>query len=218
MLITESLHLLLTTPEGTPQTWASRSLGANAALVTDLVVAERVVLSDEKRPRVSVVSTAPTGHPVLDPGLALLATRDGKRLDSLVSWARLDPKEAVVESLVAQGVLTLGQRTMLGLGAPRTPERNPEPEQMLRARLAAVLAGQAEADVTETTLLGILQGLGVARTILRAESGELRGGSLKKRIQQVVESSPTGTAVERAVDAVIAATTAAVTVAVTAGS
>lgn len=217
MLIVEALHLLLTNPAGTPEAWSQRNVGANAALITDLVVAERVTLSDEKRPRVQVISTQPTGNPVLDGALPLLAQRDGKRLDSLVMWNKLDPRDAVVQSLVQQGILELGERTMLGLGAPKTPERNPEPEQMLRHRLAAVLAGQAVADIGDTTVLAILQAMNVAHKVLKDESGGLRAGQLKKRINEVVESSPAGTAVEKAVQAMQVAIMTATTTAIMAG-
>lgn len=212
MLIVEYLHLLLTTPKGTPENWASfRKIGETGALLTDLVVAERITLSDDKHPRLELLSTFPTGHSVLDAALPLVAQRHGKRLDQVVTWGKLDPRDDVVASLVARGVLSLGERTFLGLGGPRTPEVNPEPEQEIRARLAAVLAGAAPADIAEATLLGILQGMGAAHAILRDESGGLRTGQLKKRISQVVEESPAGTAVTRAVQAItIAAATAAV--------
>lgn len=219
MLIVEALHLLLTKDdEGTPETYSYRDLGASAALITDLMVAERVTLTEEKRPRVQVISTQPTGNPVLDAALPVLAERDGKRLDSLVVWKKLDPRDEVVDSLVQQGILELGERTMLGLGAPKTPERNPEPEQMLRQRLAAVLAGQAGPDIGDTTVLAILQAMNVAHKILQEESGGLRAGQLKKRIKEVVETSPAGTAVEKAVQAMtIAIMTATTTTMITGG-
>ncbi|WP_420113603.1 GOLPH3/VPS74 family protein [Pseudactinotalea sp.] len=213
MLIVEALHLLLTTEAGTPEAWSQRNVAASAALITDLVIAERVTLSDEKRPRVQVISTQPTGNPVLDGALPLLAERDGKRLDSLVTWHKLDPRDAVVESLVQQGILEYGERTMLGMGAPKTPERNPEPEQMVRQRLAAVLAGERPPDIGDTTVLAILQAMNVAHKVLKEESGGLRAGQLKKRINEVVESSPAGTAVEKAVQAMQVALMTATTTA-----
>lgn len=79
-----------------------------------------------------------------------------------------------------------------------------------------MIAGSARADGMESTLLGILQGLNVAPTVLRAESGGMRSRDLKRRITEVVEESPAGVAVGRAVQAVTAATTA-VTIAVVAG-
>ncbi len=218
MLIVEYLHLLLTRSEGTPEGYGTqRGYGETAALITDLLVAERVVLSADRKPRVEVVSAAPTGHMVLDHALPLLVERSGRKLESLITWRKLDPSRVVAESLILQGVLARGERTMLGLGEIRTPELNPEPEQMVRQQLAAVLAGQVPAGIVETTLLAVLQGLGVAHKVLRVESGGLRAGQLKKRIDAVVQESPAGTAVERAVQAMAAAVATGAMVAVMAG-
>lgn len=219
MLISEQLYLLLTKAEGTQEKpGTQRGYGLTAALVADLVAAGRATLTEEKRPRMDVVDTTPTGNPVLDSGLTALEPKSGKRLDRIVSSARLNPEDAVVSSLVDSGILERGERTMMGLGKPRTPEVNSGPEQELRARIAAVLAGTSEPTTTEATLLSILQALGVARRILADESGGMRGGQLKKRIQAIVDQSPTGDAVERAMQALSSAiVTAAVIPAVVAG-
>jgi hypothetical protein len=219
MLITEELYLLLTKDSGTQeQPGTQRGYGLSAALITDLVVAGSVTLTEEKKPRVHVVNADPTAHPVLDQGLAFLAAKDGKRIDTLVTATKLNPEDAVVESLVRQGILSIGSRTMLGLGKPRTPEIDPAPERELRQRLEWVLAGGKQADLTEATLLSILQALDVAKKILAAESGGMRGKDLKARIKAVVHDSPTGDAVQRSVQAVNAALmSAAIIPAVVAG-
>ncbi|WP_162903908.1 GPP34 family phosphoprotein [Leucobacter sp. wl10] len=213
MLIAEELYLLLTKDLGTQESpGTQRGYGLTAALIADLVLAERVVLTEEQPPHLIVVSSSPTGHPVLDAGLAQLAGRNGKRLDQLVTWSKLDPEETVVASLVKQGVLAYGDRTFFGMGKPRTPEQDPEPERRTRTRLTAVLAGTAAPTAADATLLSVLQGLGVARYILKAESNGMRGQELKTRIDAVVEHSPTGEAVDRAVQALNAAIMAAAAV------
>jgi len=215
MLIVEELHLLLTNPAGTPeQSGAMRGYGAAAALITDLLLAGRVALTDEKRPRVHVVFDAPTGNAVLDAGLQRLRERNGKRLDSLVTWSKLDLQEQVIASLVQAGVLVLGEPGGLGFGKPRGVERDPMPEGQLRARIAAVLSGAAWPTVADATLLAILQGLGVAHRILYAESGGMRAGDLKRRITQIVAHSPAGSAVDKAVQAMNAALMTTIFVAV----
>lgn len=219
MLIVEELYLLLTKAEGTQERPGTpRAYGLVAAVVTDLIVAERVALTEEKRPRVMVALNQATGHPVLDTALALIGQKDGRRLESLVTWGKLDPEAQVVDSLVRAGVLEMGDRTFLGLGRPRTPEANAGPEQMLRARLAAVLAGQAWPTAADATLLSVLQALGIARPILAAESGGMKARELKHRINEVVAASPAGTAVERAVQAMnTVIVTAAIMPAIAAG-
>ncbi|GAA4190444.1 hypothetical protein GCM10022219_07820 [Microbacterium oryzae] len=217
MLIVEELHLLLTTADGAQERSGSmRAYGEAAAIVTDLVLANRVTLSEEKRPRVQITSDAPIGHPVLDFALERLLAKDGARLDSVITWAKLDPEQPVVASLVDAGVLAIGERTFWGLGKARTPEADPAPEAALRARLAAVLAGTAPAGVADATLLAILQGLDVAGTILREEAAGRRPRALKARISEIVGASPAGSAVERAVQAMnTAIMTAAIIPAIT---
>lgn len=201
MLISEALYLLLTDREGKPEAVGMDNLGMTAAVIIDLVVAERVVLSDEKSPRVYLISQEPTGHPVLDTAQSVIAQRHGYRLEALISWPRLDPRAAVVTSLIHRGVLALDDRPRHGFGPQKTPEINPEPEQMIRMRIAAVLAGQAPADIAESTLLSILHGMGLAHKILRQEAGGMSAHGLKKRIAEVSEHSAAGSAVEKSVQA-----------------
>ncbi|MGX9347701.1 GOLPH3/VPS74 family protein [Microbacterium sp. KNMS] len=220
MLIVEELHLLLTNAAGTQERPGTmRAYGEAAALITDLVLAGRVSLTDGKKPRIRVLSDAPTGHPVLDEAMIRLRAKDGARLESVITWSKLDPEREVVASLVQAGVLEVGERTFWGLGKPRTPERDSAPEASLRARLAAVLDGAADPGVADTTILAILQGLDVARHVLADEAGGRRPRALKARIAEIVESSPAGTAVERAVQAMNAAImTAAIMPAMIAGA
>ncbi|HEY9293436.1 MAG TPA: GPP34 family phosphoprotein [Microlunatus sp.] len=164
-------------------------------------------------PRLHLGSTEPLGHPVLDFGLQRLAQKkDGTRLDTLVTWSKLDPQEQVVASLVDAGVLTLGSKTMLGLGRSNTPEIDPAPEGRLRARLAEVLLGRAAPTVADASLLSILVGLGVAQHLLSAESGGLKGRRLKQRVVELSAQTAAGSAVGRAVDGMNAALMTAVIV------
>lgn len=212
MLIVEELHLLLLRPDGRREGAASvnRLYGEIAAVIVDLVLNGRVTVTAEKHPRVQIVSTEPTGDPVLDGALSRLAPVNGSRLQSLLMRTKLDPLEDVVASLVAQGVLVRGERGFLGLGSQRTPEVDPGPEALLRSRLAAVLAGTAAPAQADLALLSILQGLNAAHPILRAESGGATAGQLKKRIEQLTAGSPAGDAVAKAVNAAVAAVLMAV--------
>ncbi len=63
MLISESLFLLLRRDDGKPESaMAQRGYGLAAAVITDLVLAERVTLSDDKDPRMTVLASG-TGRP-----------------------------------------------------------------------------------------------------------------------------------------------------------
>ncbi|WP_372969616.1 GPP34 family phosphoprotein [Microbacterium sp.] len=212
MLIVEELHMLLLRPDGRTESAVSvnRLYGEVAAVIVDLALHRRIAVSDEKNPVVEIVSTEPTGNPILDTTLQRLVPLRGKRLQSLVARPKLDPLEIVVESLVVQGVLVRGERGFFGWGSARTPESDPGPEQLLRSRLAAVLAGTAAPTQADLALLSILQNLDAAHAILREESGGLSSRELKKRIIELTAGSAAGDAVAKAVHDAIAAAMVAI--------
>ena len=212
MLIVEELHMLLLRPDGRVESAVSvnRLYGEVAAVIVDLALHGRISVSDEKNPVVDIVSTEPTGNPILDMTLQRLVPLRGKRLQSLVVRTKLDPLEVVVESLVVQGVLVRGERGFFGWGSARTPESDSAPEQVLRSRLAAVLAGTAAPTQADLALLSILQNLNSAHAILRDECGGMSARDLKKRIEELTAGSPAGDAVARAVNDAIAAAMVAI--------
>lgn len=214
MLIVEELHMLLLRPDGRVESAVSvnRLYGEVAAVIADLALHGRVAVSSDKNPTVEIVSTEPTGNPILDTTLERLVPLRGKRLQSLVARPKLDPLEVVVESLVVQGVLIRGERGFFGWGSARTPESDPAPEQVLRSRLAAVLAGTSAPTQADLTLLSILQNLNAAHAILREECGGVSSRDLKRRIDELTAGSATGDAVAKAVnDAITAALVATMT-------
>ena len=100
MLTCEELFLLLTKDSGKPESrMAHSSYGLTGALLTDLLLAGRISLTEERSPRIYIVSSEPTGHPVLDRALEILPAKDGKRFSSLVSWGKLNPTRHIAESL-----------------------------------------------------------------------------------------------------------------------
>ncbi|WP_314425610.1 GPP34 family phosphoprotein [uncultured Microbacterium sp.] len=207
MLIVEELHMLLLRPDGRVESSVSvnRLYGEVAAVIVDLALHGRITMANEKNPVVEIVSTEPTGNPILDTTLERLVPLRGKRLQSLVVRPKLDPLEVVVESLVVQGVLIRGERGFFGWGSARTPESDSTPERALRARLAAVLAGTLAPTKADLALLSILQNLNAAHAILRDECGGLSSRDLKKRIEELTAGSAAGDAVARAVNAAITA-------------
>lgn len=207
MLIVEELHLLLLRPDGRIESsvGTNRLFGEVAAVIVDLVLHGRVTVGEGKNPPISIVSDAPTGHPVLDAALARLAPVNGKKLQSLVMRSKLDPLDEVVASLASQGVLARGERGFFGWGSERTPESDPGPEALLRSRLAAVVGGTVVPTQPDLVLLAILQGMNAAHPLLRDEVGLVSAGQLKKRIEQLTAGSPAGDAVSRAVTSVITA-------------
>jgi len=214
MLIVEELHMLLLRPDGRVESAVSvnRLYGEIAAVIIDLALHGRVVVSEGKNPTVEIVSTEPTGNPILDSTLARLVPLRGKRLQSLVTRPKLDPLEVVVESLIVQGVLVRGERGFFGWGSARTPESDSTPEQALRARLAAVIAGSAAPTQADLALLSILKNLNAAYGILRDQCAGMSARDLTRRIEELTAGSAAGDAVAQAVnDAITAAMVAIMT-------
>ena len=111
MLIAEELFLLLRRDDGAPESAsAQRGYGIAAAVITDLVLAERVTLSDDKDPRMSVLVAGPVGHPALDAAMARLEQRDGKKLSSLVTDRKLAVEGEVATTLADAGVIDIVEK------------------------------------------------------------------------------------------------------------
>ncbi|MBD3914863.1 GOLPH3/VPS74 family protein [Nocardioides hwasunensis] len=214
MLISESLFLLLRRDDGKAESaFAASTYGLAAAAITDLVLVERVTLSDDKDPRMTVLDTGPTGHPALDASLARLQEKDGKKLSSLITDGKVAVEEHVAAALAGQGVIRIEEKRALGLVPAKYPVIDPEPERRVREQLRTVLLGGTP-QPADATLLAVLQGLGMAEKVLAEEKGTLSKKELEARIEQVSEEVVAGDAVAQAVAQAIAAMNVAVMTAV----
>jgi len=160
---------------------------------------------------VRVIDATPTGRAVLDKVLARIVEKDGKRLSTLVQDRKLDPEAEVVQRLVSDGVVEVVPARLLGLIPTKRPTLDPLPEREIRERLRSVLAG-APPSATDATLLAILQGLGVAKKVLAAESEGMSAKDLKRRVAQASDEVAVGVAIKRAIDSLNAAILTAVIV------
>jgi hypothetical protein len=212
MLIAEELFLLLRRDDGKPENaMAYHGYGLAAAIITDLVVAERITLSDDKDPRMTVLVPGPVGHPALDAAMTRLEQRDGKKLSSLVTDGKVGREKEVAEALAAAGVIRVEEKRALGLVPERYPVVDPEPERRIRERLRTVLLGGTPTPA-DASLLSILQGLGVAPKVLEQEKGDLGKKELEQRIEEVATDVVAGEAVAKAVAAMNTAIMTAVIV------
>jgi hypothetical protein len=199
MLIVEELFLLLRRDDGTPESMsAPRGYGLAAAVITDLVLAEQVTLSDDKDPRVSVLGPRPLGHPALDAAMIRLRERDGTKLSSLVADRKLAVEEQTAQALAAAGVVRTEAKRAWGLVPAKYPVLDPGPERRVREHLRVALAG-ATPRTEDATLLAILHALGVAPKVLEQEKGTLGRRDLEQRIKEISAEVEAGDAVSRAV-------------------
>jgi len=219
MLTCEELFLLLTKDSGKPESRMTYpAYGLTGALLTDLLLAGRISLTEERSPRIYIISSEPTGHPVLDQALEILPAKNGKRFSSLVSWGKLNPTRHIAQSLEAAGVVRIYTGGLFGSLNPSYPTLDPLPERQLRARIDAALRGVQPPTSSDVALLSILQALGVAPTVLPQQETGLSRGELKRRIKELAGENPVGRAVQRAVEAVTMAIIAAGSVAAASSS
>ena len=212
MLIAEELFLLLRRDDGKPESaMAQRGYGLAAAVITDLVVAERITLSEDKDPRMTVLVRGPVGHPALDAAMVRLEQKDGKKLSSLVTDGKVAVEREVAAALRAAGVIDVEEKRARGLVPERYPVRDPEPERRIRERLRTVLLGGTPTPA-DASLLSILQGLEVAPKVLEEEKGTLGKKELRRRIEEVSTDVVAGEAVAKAVAAMNTAMLTAVIV------
>ncbi|WP_040158450.1 GOLPH3/VPS74 family protein [Mobilicoccus massiliensis] len=210
MTISEDLFLLLTRDDGKPESaFTQASYGYAAANVVDLVLAERVRLSEDKDPRVSVVDASPTGHPALDAALARLGEKDGKKASQLISDGRVAAEDQIVDSLAQAGIIRVEEKRMLGLVPEKRPVLDPSPERALRGRLRAVLHG-GSATPQEATVLSILQGLDLAAKVLADEWAGLSKREVKTRIKELAADIRMSEAMSKAVANAVASMNAAI--------
>lgn len=208
MLIVEDLFLLLRRDDGKPENaYIYNSYGLAAAVVSDLILAGRVRLTPDPcdpDPRVQVVDERPTGQLTLDAALEVLRGRTDTALSALIADSALDPEPTVARNLADAGIVEVVEKRALGLVPARYPVLDPAPENRTRQRLRAVLAGQPPTPA-DTTLLSILQALGMVTKVLADELGDLSAEDAKDRIAALTAKDPAGQALGTAEEAVHAA-------------
>lgn len=204
LLSCEELFMLLLRDDGK---WLSVGLaigaGLSAAVVADARQLGRVQFDGDKNPRVSLVDPSPTGHPALDLAIRRLADKNHRRLESTVADSKLDPTKAIAAQLEANGLLVARPR----LFGTRYELRDRLPT--TRQRLGSGIT-HSPASERDATLLGIIEALGVAKTVFADVHRELGGGEFRRRMKAIAASVPEARAVENVemygLAAVVAAT------------
>jgi hypothetical protein len=149
------------------------------------------------------------------------AIAEGKPRDAKGWVSRLQKdlkpiKERVADDLVAQGVLDERRRKLLGFfPQTRFPQRDPEPERALRARLREVLVTGREPTEEEAMLVALMLPFGlVEKAVEKPERKEA-----KRRAEAIADGGLAGKAVADTVKdvqtAVMVATMASITAATT---
>ncbi|MFJ2145538.1 hypothetical protein CQ012_09935 [Arthrobacter sp. MYb214] len=206
MLIAEKLYLLMADDSEKPETVVSATgYGMNAAIITDLMIAGRVALSEDQHRQIHLIGAGPCPDPVLAAPLEKLEKRGNLSLDEAVKINSLCDARSLTDSLAKAGIIEYGERTLLGLGKQRVRLINQQIQRQIRTDLQGALHGQKIPGTSDTTVLAILQAIGLVNHVLEDELAPMSGSQAQSRIAELAQDSPAADSAQRAVAAMNAA-------------
>lgn len=210
----ELLLLALSDDKGTVAFGSMLTLGLGGALLTELLLADRIAIVHEgrggKKQFVEVRDTSPLGETVLDDALAKLASAK-RRAAASTAVSRLGNRHAVARELCQLGVLRETEDQILLLFRRRVyPTVDPAPERALIRRIKAVVDGGAPPDDRSAALIGIADLTDTLSAIYDRRERKERKARLKHIAESSAGSRAAGQAVAAAHAAIMVATTAAV--------
>ncbi len=209
----EIMLLVLRDEQGTIEfgAWYNQALGA--AVLSELLIADRITIDEGKKHLVNLLSDRPMGDPVIDECLEKIAT--AKRRASATNWVSRfgnlkQLKHRVAQGLCQKNILRADEDKVLLLFKRRIyPEINPAPERQLIERLHQAIFTEEEPDDVRTV---VLVSLANACDLLKYtfDKKQLKGRA--KRIEQLSNGDVIGSAAKEAIQALQAAVIAAATV------
>jgi hypothetical protein len=130
------------------------------AVLADLALAGKI---DTDTERLTVLDPSPTGDPLLDPWLALIA---GEPKVHPVAWwlftlaeRRTEIEQPALDRLVARGILRREDKKLLWvIGLRRYPTVDGHERTEVRTRLGQLILGEDLPDPRDATLLSLLRG------------------------------------------------------------
>ena len=199
----EILLLALRDHEGTVPFGSMYQYAVGGALLSELLLSDRVRLDPLKKRLIELVSPEPLGDSLLDESLRMIS--EAKRRRTLQSWvSRLaglnQLKHRLAGQLCQRGILRADEDQVLGIFHRKIyPEINPEPEKQLLERIRrAILSDTPDLDPRTITLVALAHHSGLLR--LNLSKDELK--SRKQRIAQVIKGDVTGKAVKDVIESI----------------
>ena len=212
--IPAELFLLLTNDAGRQDSTQFRKQALAAAAIAELLLRERVALSERRNPDVEIVDHSPTGEPALDQALAALAEVRRPRLQSVLSHRRMDLTEVIGEEFVTAGAVSRKD----GWFTTTWPAEDSSIESALRARLVGSLRDSTRASLQDGIILELLRSLRIAHRILKDDLGGMKRREVDQAIKDLELDHPAAKALKQAMDSMNAAMAGAVGGAASAGS
>lgn len=195
------LFLLLTSDAGRQDSTHFRKQALAAAAIAELLLREKVALSERRNPDVEILDPTPTGEPALDQALTALAEVRRPRIQSVISHRRMDLTEVIGEEFVAAGAVSRKD----GWFTTTWPAEDSSIESALRARLVGSLADPARASLQDGILLELLRSLRIAHRILKDDLDGMKRREVDQAIKDLDVDHPAAKALKRAMDSMNAA-------------
>ena len=211
------LLLALRDEKGTVESRAGwYSLAMGGAILSELLLAGRIAVSEGKKDLVDLTDPAPLHEPQLDECLDLVA--NAKRRRSATRWVQKFAglkrlRHRIAEGLCRRGILKDSEDRILLLFTRKAyPTVDPGPERRLLEALREAIFGDSDHVDPRTT---ILASVADATGLLRPHFGKKELKAAKPRLEQLANGDLASAATRAAVQAAVVAAMAAVSTAVT---
>lgn len=210
MLVAEELLLVGTALDGRNLLSSHRPVVLAGALLTELVVRERLDL--DERGRLRVVDGGTIGEPLLDDALVRFGQRAGKKPKDVLGKVGRALEQPLLDSLVRRELVRPEPVRALGMTlTTRWPALTTGPRDAVLTDLVRVLTGAQEPDSRTGALVSLLfAGDALPRVVTKDLRQGLTGRDLRRRAKEVTKGRWASEAVARAVQEATAATIAAV--------
>lgn len=190
-----------------------------AALLSELLMHERLAIETDNKNKVLVMDDSSTDDALLDEALGQI--KSAKRQRKLQDWVQKlgqlkDLKHKVAQSLVDAHIVAAEKEKVLWLFERRVyPELNPEPEQQIREAMRSAVMSNDEVEPRVAILVALANSAKLLPQVFTKQELKQR----KKRIEQLEKGEMVSTAAKQAVAAIEAAVmVAAIMPAITAAS
>lgn len=182
--------------------------GLAGALLLELHMRKRILWQEKT---LAVVDRTTTGDPLADEAMELIfAASKPKNANYWVRHIARKIKKIdarVFSTLVEKGILTKVEKHFLWvIPYSRYPERDPQPERLVRDKLYDAIRGRIDADERLLALLSLVNACGLLNEVV--PKGERR--EAKKAVKAMLTNEKVGKAVKSVVDEINAAVVAAV--------
>ncbi len=208
----EILLLVLRDVEGTENWCATYHHAMGGAIIAELLMSERIEISDDRKKHVLLKDASPLGDSVIDDALKMIIA--ARRKASLQTWmtriaCMKNLRHRVAEGLCKRGILRAEEdRVLLVFRRRIYPQRDPKPERQIIDRLRrAIFTDTAMVDPRTVVLIALAN----SAEVLKVPFDRRKLKERKQRIEKIINGNLIGKAAEGAIRA---AQTAAVMAAI----